>query len=435
MKLEYSADRAKKLKVWKRNRDNCAGADVVKEAPRAYVRQRESVTDEDYSSIMDATEYYAMAQRTLQSFVGLVFRKEPIFDGRNLFPQAISIEGHSAEDFARLLLREYLITNDGGILIDTPDTPEGATQADLEKLNSYPYLVHYPAESIREIRHRVINGRKRLVYVRMVEDDTHGRELELIDGRVRATVWTCVDKQWFSETVEPRVAGEYLNEIPFLPLNDGDTCAAMDGLCALNVVHFNLSYNLASALAWLCIPIPYIFGIKEDVEIKMHYGTFIRADNENAKTGFLQHSGQGIDDIRQEKMGIEQHASTMGSRLLTNEKAVSENPEVVARRQAGENSVLANNSRHISAIMTRALRTQAFMMRKPIDGVRYTLSTNFVPATVDPALLAQWMAMKQAGLLPSEAYFENLKKADQIDDSWDYETWRAAIDIEGGPAN
>ena len=442
MDQSYSHERLAKLKVWKRNRDQARGADKVKAAARNYVRQNSKLSDEAYDAIMDSTEYFPMAARTLQSFVGLVFRKAPIFDGEDGFPAIVSTDGSTAEEFARKCFREYMEVNDGGILRDAPTTPDGATNGEVAKLKLYSYSAMYPAESIRDIRYQVVDGQKKLVYVRLVESEDHGRELSLIGGIYHATIWerpTVYDdkgvptkQEWVSQTIVPVVAGKPLTAIPFTYLNDGTDGAAIDDLCAINVVHFNKSFRLSQAEAWVSSPVVVIAGVDDDVELDMSPGAFWRFNNDTAKWGFNEYKGDGVPLIERQLDRLEAHASMLGSRLLIQEKSVSEAEGTVARRQAGENSILASMARHMSAKLSENYQSQGEMMGRDRATIKYTLSTDFVPGHADPALVGQLLALRMANKIPDESFFESLQRLDIVDESWDYDQYMAALDIQGG---
>jgi len=442
MNLEYTSDRKRKLDFWKRNRDFTDGADAVKSNKERYVTKRASLPIEDYNSIMLGTEMFSMAARTLQSFIGLVFRQRAVFDGQKLFPPAVSIDGQTPEELVRACFREFMVTNDGGLLIDTPDTPPNASVADVEKLALYPYQTLYPAESIRELRYRAIGGAKRLVYVRIVEDESSGREMELVGGIYRATLWTkttSVDEvtkastnEWSSTTIIPTIAGKPMTQIPFIYLGDGDTGAAMDDLCETNRVHFNKMFLLAQAEAWVSNPVMVTKGLDEDFEISLIPGSHINLEGENADFGWLEYKGDSVAIIERTLDRLEHHASLLGSRMLIQEKSVSEAEGTVARRQAGESSILASQARHVASKATAGFKIQAEMMRRDPGEVNFTLNTNFVPHNVDAAVLGQLLAYRQSNLIPDEALFEGLQKMEFIDESWDYETFMAALDIQKG---
>ena len=436
MKLDYTLDRQKRLASWKRNRHHTDGSDAVKcpTVVKTYVVQKSKMDDADYDFVMAGTEYFPMAARTLQSFVGLVFRKEPIFDGSNLFPEVVSVDAQTAEELARACMREYMITNDGGLFVDTPDTPAGASELEIEALNLYSYQSLYPAEAIRELRFKAINGKKRLVYVRLVEDDDHGRELELINNEYRATVWTKSDKGWSSYTITPLIGGKPLKDIPFIPLNDGGNGAAMDNLCATNVVHFTKSFMLNNAEAWVSAPVMAIAGAAEDeaTDLDCSFGAFWVFQNEKANWGFIEYKGDGVPLIERDLDRLEQHGSMLGSRMLIQEKSVSEAEGTVARRQAGENSILASMARHVGARATQALKLQAKMMRKDESEVRYTLSTDFVPAIMDPAFMTALFNGRDKNYIPNQALFEALQKGDVVDASWTYEQFQTALEMQSG---
>lgn len=432
MKLEYTTDRAMRLSVWRRNRHHCEGADVVKANAITYVPRRSKMEQADYDYIMSGTEYFPMAARTLQSFIGLVFRQEPIFDDSELFPEAVSVDGQTAEELARACFREYMITNDGGLFVDTPNTPAGATVAQIEQLNFYPTQTLYPAEAIREIRHRAINGRKRLVYVRLVEDEDHGRELELKDGVYQATIWTKVDGVWFAEIIIPQIAGKPLNDIPFIPFNDGGSTSSMDNLCATNVVHFNKSFLLNNAEAWVSAPVMVISGVANDVKLDNSFGAFWRFEDKDAKASFNEYKGDGVPLIERDLDRLEQHGSMLGSRMLIQEKSVSEAEGTVARRQAGENSILASMARHMAGCLTKAFKLQGRMMNRDETEVRYTLNTNFVPFIMDPAFLGQLFTGREKNFIPSQALFETLQRGEVIHESWTYEQYVTALEMQSG---
>lgn len=436
MKLDYTTDRQRRLASWTRNRHHTDGSDAVKcpSVVKTYVLQKSKMDDADYDFVMAGTEYFAMAARTLQSFGGLVFRKEPIFDGSELFPEAVSVEGQTAEELARAKFREYMITNDGGVFIDTPDTPAGATIKEVEALNLYSYQTLYPAESIREIRFKAINSRKRLVYVRLVEDEEHGRELELIDNVYVATIWTKTSDGWKSSTITPLIGDKPLNDIPFIPLSDGSKGAAMDNLCATNVVHFAKSFMLNNAEAWVSAPIMAIAGAKEDEAdaLDASFGAFWVFEDPTAKWGFIEYKGDGVPLIERDLDRLEQHGSMLGSRMLIQEKSVSEAEGTVARRQAGENSILASAARHVGAIATKALKIQAKFMGKDDAEVKYTLSTDFVPAIMDPAFMTALFGGRDKNYIPNQALFEALQKGDVVDASWTYEQFAAALEMQSG---
>lgn len=436
MKLDYTTDRQLRLASWTRNRHHTDGNDAVKNPAvvKTYVKQKSKMDNDDYDFVMAGTEYFAMAARTLQSFGGLVFRKEPIFDGSDLFPVAVSVEGQTAEELARAMFREYMITNDGGVFVDTPDTPAGATVGEVEKLNLYSYQTLYPAESIREIRFKAINGSKRLVYVRLVEDDNNGRELQLVNNVYVATIWTKDTDGWKSSTITPLIGGNPLNDIPFIYLNDGTNGAAMDNLCATNVVHFAKAFLLANAAAWVTAPIMAIAGAKEDeaVDLDASFGAFWVFEDPKAKWGFIEYKGDGVPIIERDLDRLEQHGSMLGSRMLIQEKSVSEAEGTVARRQAGENSILASAARHVGAIETKALKLQAKFMGKDDSEVRYTLNADFVPAIMEAGFMTALFGGREKNFIPNQALFEALQKGDVIDPSWTYEQYAAALEMQSG---
>jgi hypothetical protein len=79
----YHQHRLLRLWIWERNRDFCGGVDRVKSRGRRYLAKDNSMTcEEDYKNHLMLTEMFPAARRTLQSHMGLIFRKPPTIANR-----------------------------------------------------------------------------------------------------------------------------------------------------------------------------------------------------------------------------------------------------------------------------------------------------------------------------------------------------------------
>ncbi|MDH7971048.1 DUF4055 domain-containing protein [Sphingomonas sp. AR_OL41] len=441
----YSAHRSCHLARWRRNRDHTNGIDAVKDAGTLYLHRKVSSTFMadtnpnnvwgDYIALKNETEYFPAAARTLQSFIGLVFRKSPALrapDTLAAMADVISCDGQSLEAVARWAFREYSITNCGGLLVDHVDTPDGMSKAMAAALDVRPYLAPYCAENILELTHGVIGGRKTLMRVRLREGSDTVRDLQLIDGAYTVLKWTLVDGTWHLESqTTPLQNGTPIPYIPFVSFADGEEGASMDDICATNNVHYLQSANLATALKWITAPVTVTTGVAEDVELSVEAGAHWRLESVDAKVFWHEYTGQGVPALERKLDKLESHMAMLGSRMLASEKAAAEAAETVARRQSSENSILASMARHISEKLTQGLKLAA--QRLGIDPVEvsYILSTDFIPMPIDPQLLAQVMALHNSGKLPLEALFEILQNGELLNENWDFETYAASLDTNG----
>lgn len=431
---DYAPDRAAKLKQWERNRDHTNGVDAVKAAKTKYLPRDRTMSNEDYAAHLIATTYLPAAARTLESHAGLIFRKPPTLTAPAALvslADVMTADGETAEWLSRWAFREYAISNSGGILIDHPEMPEGTTTlAQAMAMDLRPFASCYPAETILEVAYGVVGGRKRLKLVRLLESETKVRFLEMIDGQYTITIYEEADGEWhITSRSVPLSQGKPLTDIPFVHLADAiDRGAIFDDICAENHTHYVKSGEHATALRWLSKPKPWVSGLADDIDLDVSPGAIWRFESPDTKCGFLEMSGTGLKEITDDLNNLKELMAQLGSRLLTSEKAAAEAAETVARRQASENSILASMARHVGSRIEDALRLMAMWVGIDPAAVSFQLSTDFVPTMLDPQMIAQLMALNNAGKLTDRELFEALQKGEIISETVDYEAHQAELD-------
>lgn len=430
---DFSPERAKKLKRWQRNRDHCAGSDAVKGASTKYLPKREEMSLADYEAHRDATNYLPAAARTLQSHVGLVFRKAPYLAAPATLQglsEVITADAKTLEQLSRWALREYLITNDGGLLIDHPETTGAMSLADAIALDLRPFVARYSAEAIKEVTYGVVRGRKRLIKVRLQDDAETVRELSLVGGVYTVVIHRKSNGQWLpSGETTPMVNGNPFDEIPFFPLGDEDEeGAAFDDLVSKNLEHYLAASKHETAMLWLSRPKPWVAGVDTDVTLDASPGVIWRFTSPETKVGMLQLNSDSLSALVNHLSELKEQMAQLGSRMLASEKAVAEAAETVARRQASENSILAAVARHVSGRITDALKVMALWLALSPAEVSFALSTDFLPAPIDPQLLAQLTALNQAGKLTDRELFDALQKGEIISETTTFEAHQAELD-------
>lgn len=427
-----SDERAKKLARWKRNRDYCAGADVVVDG-NYLPKLAKEMANEDYEVHKKNTEMFPAAARTRQSHEGLIFRKKPVVkmpDG--ILSRSATSDGMSWEQVAKWVFKEYGTANDGGALIDYAAVNKRMTVAEQEKAGLRSYIARYPAESILSTTYEDVNGVRKLVEVVLKESDDRVRLLEIVGGFYQVSVFTRDAKnknEWHkSGPVMPRISNAAFSDIPFVLFADDEEGAHYDDLCRSNDTHYAKKGRLEGALMWASKPQPWIAGVKDGGEYSVALGSLWTFENERATCGYLTFNGDSIPAMERQIDLIEQHMVVLGSRMLASDataNAASESEISVARRSASENSILAGIARHVSDLMVRIIEWTARFEALPLDGIRYELNTDFVPAPIGPQLLAQLTAMNQAGQLPDKLYFESLQQGEIVGEAITFEEYAA----------
>ena len=384
----------------------------------------------DYDAHLAAVEYFPAAARTLDSHTGLIFRKQPKLIASLAMAALASVvtaDGDDLESLAKWAFREQALTNDGGILVDFPNTPGDLSLAESVALDLRPFAARYAAEAILAIEYGVRGGRKRLVRVVLQDDDETIRELAISDSEYQVTIHRKAGDQWAeAEAFTPLRNGEPLSEIPFCYLGTAESRATFDDLCAVNASHFLASAKLEMAMMWLARPKPWIAGVSDDVELDASPGSIWRFENENTQVGMLEPKG-GLATLENQLERFNKSMQQLGLRMLQSERAPAEAAEVVARRQASENSILASSARHISAKLTTVLTIMAEWMNDP-EPIAYSLNTDFIPSAIDPKLIDQLLTLAQAGKLTDRELFDALQRGEIIDEAVSYEAHAAALD-------
>jgi hypothetical protein len=72
--LDYDAN----LNAWLRAREVFAGEDAVKAAKERFLLRLDTQTDEEYAAYKERASFFNATARTVDGFVGLIFRREPV---------------------------------------------------------------------------------------------------------------------------------------------------------------------------------------------------------------------------------------------------------------------------------------------------------------------------------------------------------------------
>ncbi|GGD64671.1 DUF4055 domain-containing protein [Erythrobacter arachoides] len=427
----YDEKRAVKLPLWKRNRDHTSGTDAVKTARTEYLPLVGAMEGPEYLAHLAMVEYKPAAARTLASHVGLVFRKPatispdgPIKDLCNV----IEADGSDITTLAKWALREYSVTNDGGILIDHPVMPDGLSLAAALALDLRPFASRYTAEMILSVQTSVIGGRKKISRVVLKDDEKTFRELTLENGVYTITVHTKDGGRITETKSQPTVNGKPLTSIPFVHLADGEDHAAFSDIVNTNVTHYLTAAELATALKWCAKPRLTIVGLPDDVALDHDPAIAWRFSDKDTKVEYNEFKGTGIVAIERQLDRLVKSMAEQGLRLLMAEQAPAEAAETAQRREASENSILASHAHHISTKLTAVLRFIATWLGLENDRTMIALNVDFIPSTVDPQVLQQLVALNQAGKLSDRQLFINLQKGEIISGDVDFDQHQVELE-------
>ncbi len=168
------------VSAWLRARDVLAGEDAVKVAGELYLPKLDSQTDDEYLAYKARASFFNATARTLDGFLGLIFRREPTvkFPGGNegdaaaspyravsgvagalrVFAEDVDLMGTSLYTFSKNVVSEVMSIGRAGSLVDWEE--DGEQRA---------FVVRYSAEQIINWRTSRINGRNVVSLVVLAE--------------------------------------------------------------------------------------------------------------------------------------------------------------------------------------------------------------------------------------------------------------------------
>ncbi len=428
---------------WKRNRDFIEGEYAVKGCKTAYLPLASSKQEEaDYLIYLDNVEFYPAASKTVDGWMGLMFRLAPALVAGDLMAQlckCITASGDELDELAEVVAREILVTDFTGLLVDHAPSMPGLSLANAVAQGFRPFVGVYPAENILEVSQAFVGGMKRISYVRLLDDDATVRELALEDGIYVVRIHKDGGDGFnlVSETV-PMRNGKPMTDIPFVLVNTSNsitpTTAPADHSVNLNLNHYRVQGRLTLSHMFASYPQAYICGVSQETADELFRSPQVvwTFEDSDTKVDYLEYSGAGVGSIEKKLDKLEVHLGNMGGRIIAADKIAAEAAETLSIRRASENAILAAISRTIS----RKIKVALQMVSDWVDGgeVDFALNTDFVPTPMSAAEQTATTATVQAGILSRQSAFDRMVEGEVVNvtHTWEEEQRRLAADKAAG---
>ena len=443
---------------WKRAADVIEGQDAVHQAGTAYLPKLKDQADEDYQAYVKRAGFYNATWRTIAGLVGMVFRKPPTQDlpaALKVYTDDIDMSGTTLDQFAKCVVEDVLGMGRIGILVDFPtvDFVGPVSLADAEKAGMRPALHVYEAMSIINWKTRRVNNRTVLSMVVLAEGEMEAKDefedkeikqwrvLDLDeDGFYRVRVFRKGDKNEDVEIsdVAPLMRGKRIPYIPFCIVGpDGveiepDEPPLID-LIDVNLSHYRTNADYEHGCHFTGLPTPVVSGYTPANESdKLYIGStsaWVFTDPQ-AKASYLEFSGAGLSELR-ENMGLkEQRMAVLGARMLATEKRKVETAEKSAIDRASENSVLSSIALSVSQALEWALGVFGEWVGAS-GKVTYQLNRDYLPVMIDAPTLTALVGAVQAGKISDAEFYELMQRGDVIDSTKPFEEHQAEVEMQG----
>ncbi|MBV2150176.1 DUF4055 domain-containing protein [Sphingobium sp. AS12] len=444
-----------------RNRDFADGEDAVKAKEKTYLPAANPADEyETYKSHLFRTRFFPAATKTLQGWVGLIKRKPDQLNTSSAIIttlcQLLTPDYLTSEELTEWVIRETLITNFTGLLVDHPskDGFTGLSAANAIEQGYRPYVAGYTGESILELRPGLVGGKRQLVRVRLLEDDGNTvRELMVNSGVYQVRLWHRENDQIVAGPIyTPLVNGKALGEIPFVLVSTSDKLSPQPSLLQ-HVVDLNLQLYIQQGLLsnvhyTLSAPIPTIRGIapKKDKdgnyvlddegnlqfpEFPVAPGSLWLFESKDTIAEYLEFKGQGAATLENSVKEIKDELRIAGHSIVAPDKPAPEAPETQMIYRAAEMAILASFARTISGKVERALKLFARWADPAAEAdLAFAVNQDFVPQSLTPQAIAAIQGLWQAGAITHEQLLFCLRDGEVLSPALDVQAEIEATKVE-----
>lgn len=462
----FHPDYERLLPKWKRCRDVIAGQDAIHAAGVEYLPGLVDEPKLAYDARVARTPFFNASFRTVDSFVGMLFRKPPTLEASEKIKtllEDVTMSGISFDDLAQDVVFEDFEVSRVGIFVDYPTgklddagKPVSRTVAQAEQEGLRPSMTIYKAEAIRNWEHRRVNNRNVLAQVRLTDihvtkvgefqnrTEVRIKVLDLDEaGFYRIRYFKEENEEEIGSAIYPLLNNAKMREVPFYVIGPDSTADEADDPILIdlfdhNIKHYQVSADYEHACHMTALPTAYICGLQKsfgedgkEIENKFYIGsgTAWVFPNPETKVDFLEYSGAGIGSIKANLDDKKLEMAAIGARALAPDKSGVEATTTLIMRSTGENSILGGVAIAVSRGLSRALD---MFCRWAGEAAKsgYKINREFVPFSADPTSLGAWMALVQTGNMDRESLFKLMQRGDLLEADLTYEQMQAKIDSD-----
>lgn len=468
----------KRSKNWKTCRDAEAGQYAIKDATTAYLPKLSGQDETEYQNYLKRALYYNATGRTVQSYEGMIFRKDPIISVSNTsgkvsvaidkssYYNRVTNTGKSLSSLLQDIVHETIITNRVGLLVDYP-APEDVgnvlvmTKADKEKTGYKPLLTMYQAESIINW-HTAYIGSQPIPVLYVLKEEVYINNGGLYPSKADAYRILMLEPYFESGTVEgvenekekyrykeistfpvsvvlngsktiqqqvtsinyPRMNGEFLNFIPFYILTDkGVEFQKMEtpiiyDLAELNISHYRNSADWENELHIVASKTIYFPGWDTAVYGQPRFGGALAGPATCIPSVIEASNKSGLADEMKAK---EERMSVLGSEAISKQGRYVASAATAKISSKAEASILTTMSVSLSAAFSEILTFALAWDEKPNLKVEVVINTDFYDEQISGEELIKWMRVWQSGGMSFEAYYNMLESREVYPEGWDQE--------------
>jgi hypothetical protein len=431
---------------WELCRAEFEGEHCMHEKGITFLPKLHDEEDDAYAARVKMTPFFNAYFRTISGLRGMMFRKPVVIEAPTTILEMlkdVDLAGTSLDDLAYKVAGEALSVGRVGLLVDYPEANPDATMADAQRLNLRPMIKMYKAEDIYNWRVGRVNNATVLIRVQLTEDfesvdaenefkaktEKRYRVLDLVDGVYRQRIFKKADNDAGQEQVGsdifPKMNNKTMGFIPLVVI--GADCLGIEveappliDLATTALHHYKQATSYERGCFFSGLPTMFVSGVnRDDTEIAIGGAIANILPRPDSKAYYVEVAGE-FAALRTNLEDKKREMAVLGARMLEQQKANVESADTIARRQSGEESLLAATAQTISQGLTTALGWFSEWASATGDAT-VALNHDFVPAGMTSADLVALVGAWQSGAISQETLFNNLKAGEIIADDVTYE--------------
>lgn len=426
---------------WTMIDDLLQGESAIKASGETYCPKLSGQGANEYKEYIGRGAFYNAFARTVTGLTGAVMRKDPtvnVPDEINEMMKDVTLTGRTITEFIKSVVHAMIAFAGLGIMVDYDETAKR------------PYMAFYGCRDVINWRYDK-EGKLDLLVLKEIDekpvDEYTTQELEQIrvyrkdKGSVIVQLWQKTSREKSFKKVDEKplsVLGRTIQEIPFVYIGE-DIGGINPGkpplydLARLNVKHWQVTVDYYHGLHYCALPTPWAAGWPKAAELYIGAKKAWVTENENAKCGFLEFSGEGLGAVVTAIDKLEKQMAVMGSRLLEEQKMAVEAAQAIELRQSGD---LANLSSIVSTVesgMKKALVYFALWLNKAGAEAEVSINRDFISERLTPEQIIALLQTLQQGYISQDTFLYNLQSGEILPPGRTIEEEKKLIAAEAPP--
>jgi hypothetical protein len=435
---EYSSNNDR----WIRCSDAYEGQDAIKVAGAKYLPKLAGQTDPEYRSYRDRALYYNVMERTVAGLAGAAVLKE--FEYKlpaaiECMMEAATCDNISLQQFTKRIVEEILKFGRCGLLVDR-DEDDSATEL--------PYLALYNASSVINWEFDDDKALMVMIQEQILTPDpknpyksgyvTQWRELTLDKNVYIQRIWQRITNEagliqygYIESVMLSR--GQKMDYIPFVFVNatgiSSHICRPpLLSLVDVAISHYHNSADLEHGRHFTGLPTPWVTGIstKPGEQLKIGSQTAWTIPNENAKIGYLEFSGDGLQTLERALEAKQLMMTILGARLLESQKAAAETEGAMRIRNMGDTFTLSGINIAVADGLALCLDFASLWQGGAAE-VTVTPNITFAEEKLGALEITALLGALNSNAISLDTFLWNMKSGERLPPTIDVEDEKAAV--------